>query len=280
LRVTDLVPHLTWPEQVFTLSDPYAIPPTRAEAWIPTRSPHRHKIPLDCSAPASRSRSEVARRQSAEYFAPEKLPPCNSFSVDIGSCSATACVCPVSHRVSNIGDVISPRRFRPSNWNPAPSMSRNSSPTSSATSGGIASAKLADRIAPETQSASPDAKPILDIIPKSWILLLVSEVVDTPKVFYPTTENADASGQSICNPQRCRGEPKVPPSKPPRRLAPRHTPIPHSAAHWIGLATAQVLYMGPWPSENSEVRDRPASPERRPVSTRTARILNSLSHTA
>src|SRR4029077_3853372 len=55
---------------------------------------------------------------------------------------------------------------------------------------------FADSVSPEAMPAlNLTSKPILDIIPKSWILLpLWSEVVDTPKVFYPDKPKpADAS---------------------------------------------------------------------------------------
>jgi hypothetical protein len=106
---------------------------------------------------------------------------------------------------------------------------------------------LADRVAPETQTAlSLTAKPILDIIPKSWILLpMWSEVIDTPKVFYPDKPKPTETPRTV-NLQPVA----LPPEK--RDIVPELTAadllrdIRRSRIRqriWIGLATAQFVYM-------------------------------------
>jgi hypothetical protein len=107
---------------------------------------------------------------------------------------------------------------------------------------------LADRVAPESQPAlNLTAKPILDIIPKSWILLpLWSEVVDTPKVFYPDKPKpADAARlvtqTSAAAAPETRQTLAIEPTAADLLRDIRRSRIRQRI--WIGLATAQVLYM-------------------------------------
>jgi hypothetical protein len=111
---------------------------------------------------------------------------------------------------------------------------------------------LADRVAPETQPALHlTSKPILDVIPKSWILLpMWSEVVDTPKVFYPDKpKSADALRPVNLQPL---------PLPPEKREALIEALVREPTAAdllrdirrsrirqriWVGLAAAQILYM-------------------------------------
>jgi len=77
-----------------------------------------------------------------------------------------------------------------------------------------------------------------------------SEVVDTPKVFYPDKpKSADALRPVNLQPM------PLPPEKREaliealvrgthrRRPVARHTPVAHSQRIWVGLAAAQILYM-------------------------------------
>jgi hypothetical protein len=107
---------------------------------------------------------------------------------------------------------------------------------------------LADRVAPESQPAlNLTAKPVLDIVPKSWITLpLWSEVVDTPKVFYPDKPKpADAVWSSNPRPAALPAPPREALVREPtaadllRDL--RRSRIRQRI--WIGLAAAQILYM-------------------------------------
>jgi hypothetical protein len=91
------------------------------------------------------------------------------------------------------------------------------------------------------------SKPILDIIPKSWILLpLWSEVVDTPKVFYPDKPKpADAMRpanlQPVPLPEEKLEALVAEPTAADLLRDLRRSRIRQRV--WIGLATAQVLYM-------------------------------------
>jgi hypothetical protein len=235
-----------------------------AEAWYP--KPEPVAIPaetaLNLLPPSSLTqplwRSLLANLR--DTFAPPKLPPLQLTArpVAVGLLLGDRLSLPWFRTVfTNIGDVISPETLPPLELESRPaevgelitdqlshfwwsSLLRN----------------LADRVAPETMPALDlTAKPMLDVIPKAWLLLpLWSEVVSTPKVFYPDKPAA---------------EPAVPLHTPrPVALPPgvlevaSRDPMAADLVRdirrsrirrriWIGLATAQVAYlilMVFWPS--------------------------------
>src|SRR5208282_752274 len=230
-----------------------------AEAWYP--DPHSPQelaeIPLDLLPPSSLTqplwRSLIGNLR--DTFAPEKLPPLQLTSrpVNVGLLIGERLRLPWFRTVfSNIGDVISPEILPPLELESRPvdvgelitdqlshfwwaSLLRN----------------LADRVAPETQPALQlTAKPIPDIIPKSWILLpLWSEVVDTPKVFYPdkpkTADTRPVNFQPATVPAEKR-EPLVAVLDKEPTAADLLRDIRRSRIRqriWIGLAAVQILYM-------------------------------------
>jgi hypothetical protein len=204
------------------------------------------QIPLDLLPPPSLSqplwRSLVGNLR--DRFAPEKLPPLELTSrpVNLGLSHGDRLRLPWYRTVfSKLGDVISPETLPPLElesltdqlshfwWG---SLLRN----------------LADRVAPESQpSLKLTAKPILDVIPKSWMLLpMWSEVVDTPKVFYPDKPKAPESVRPA------RPRPVALPAEKLEALVGEPTTadllrdLRRSRIRqriWIGLAAAQVLYM-------------------------------------
>jgi hypothetical protein len=107
---------------------------------------------------------------------------------------------------------------------------------------------LADRVVPETMPALDlTAKPVLDVIPKAWLLLPVwSDVISTPKVFYPDKPPVQTAVPSHV-PRPVASPPEV------REVASRDPmaadlvrDIRRSRIRkriWIGLATAQVVYL-------------------------------------
>jgi hypothetical protein len=226
-----------------------------AEAWYPDpRSAAQPEIPLDLLPPTSLTqplwRSLVGNLR--DTFAPEKLPSLQLTSrpVDVGLALGDRLRLPWFRTVfTNIGDVLSPETLPPLELESRPvdvgelltdqlghfwwrSLLRN----------------LADRVAPESQPAlTLTAKPILDIIPKSWILLpLWSEVVDTPKVFYPDKpKTADATRpvnlKPVALPAEKREDPVVVITAADLLRDIRRSRIRQRI--WIGLAAAQVLYM-------------------------------------
>ncbi len=231
-----------------------------AEAWHsdPQSMTAQPETPLDLLPPAMLTQPlwRSLAGNLRDTFAPAKLPPLELTSrpVNVGLLLGDRLRLPWFRTVfTNIGDVISPETLPPLELESQPvdtgeliadrlnhfwwgSLLRN----------------LADRVAPETQPALHlTAKPILDIIPKSWILLpLWSEVVDTPKVFYPDQPKPAGAVrpvnlQTVALPAEKRHALAEVLAKEPttadllRDL--RRSRIRQRI--WIGLATAQVLYM-------------------------------------
>ncbi len=226
-----------------------------AEAWEPDpqSTAAQLEIPLDLLPPPSLTqplwRSLVGNLR--DTFAPAKLPPLalTSRPLDVGLLLGERLRLPWFRTVfTNIGDVISPETL--------PALELESRPVDvgelitdqlSHFWWGSLLRNLADRVAPETQPALHlTAKPILDIIPKSWILLpLWSEVVDTPKVFYPDKPKAEA----------VRPVNLQPVALPPKKLEALVTEpttggllrdLRRSRIRqriWVGLATAQIIYL-------------------------------------
>jgi len=228
-----------------------------AEAWYPDSPSAAQEILLDLLPPESLTqqlwRSLVGNLR--DTFAPEKLPPLQLTSrpVDVGLALGERLRLPWFRTVfTNIGDVLSPETL--------PALELESRPVDvgelltdqlSHFWWGSLLRNLADRVAPETQPAlNLTAKPILDILPKSWILLpMWSEVVDTPKVFYPDKPKTADAARSV------NLQPAAPVEKREALVAAlvreptaadllrdiRRSRIRQRV--WIGLAAAQILYM-------------------------------------
>jgi len=226
-----------------------------AEAWYPESQPATTAlgIPLDLLPPASLTqplwRSLVGNLR--DTFAPARLPPLilTSRPVDVGLALGERLRLPWFRTVfTNIGDVISPETLPPLELESRPvdvgelitdqlshfwwaSLLRN----------------LADRVAPEAlPTLHLTSKPILDIIPKSWILLpLWSEVVDTPKVFYPDKPRTDAvrpiNLEPVALPAEKQVDPVVELTAGDLLRDIRRSRIRQRV--WIGLAAVQVIYL-------------------------------------
>jgi hypothetical protein len=211
------------------------------------------EIPLDLLPPASLTqplwRSLVGNLR--DTFAPEKLPPLQLTSrpVDVGLALGERLRLPWFRTVfTNIGDVISPETLPPLELESRPvDVGELITDQLSHFWWGSLLRNLADRVAPETLPAlNLTSKPILDIIPKSWILLpLWSEVVDTPKVFYPDKPKpADlrtVNLQPVALPAEKPEDPVAQLTAADLLRDLRRSRIRQRI--WIGLATAQVLYM-------------------------------------
>jgi hypothetical protein len=227
-----------------------------AEAWYPDpqSAAARLEVPLDLLPPTSLTqplwRSLVGNLR--DTFAPEKLPPIQLTSrpVNVGLLLGDRLRLPWFRTVfSNIGDVLSPEMLPPLELESRPvDVGELITDQLSHFWWGSLLRNLADRVAPETQPAlNLTAKPILDIIPKSWILLpLWSEVVDTPKVFYPDKPKpADAARpvnlQPVAAPAEKRAALVIEPTTADLLRDLRRSRIRQRI--WIGLAAAQILYM-------------------------------------
>ena len=226
-----------------------------AEAWYPEpQSTWGVQIPLDLLPPASLTQPlwRSLAGNLRDTFAPEKLPPLilTSRPVDVGLALGERLRLPWFRTVfTNIGDVLSPETL--------PLLELESHPVDvgelitdqlSHFWWGSLLRNLADRVAPETlPTLNLTSKPILDIIPKSWILLpLWSEVVDTPKVFYPDKpKTADAL-------RTVNLQPVAPSLERPLDQVEELTAgdllrdIKRSRIRqriWVGLAAVQVVYL-------------------------------------
>jgi hypothetical protein len=169
-----------------------------AEAWFPEPKPSPSpEIPIDLLPPASLTQPlwKSLLTNVRDTFAPEKLPhlELTSRPVNVGLLLGDRLSLPWFRTVfSNLGDVISPETLPPLELESSPvdvgelitdqlshfwfsSLLRN----------------LADRLAPEKLPALElTSKPVANIIPETWILLPAwSEVISTPKVFYPDKPN-------------------------------------------------------------------------------------------
>jgi hypothetical protein len=225
-----------------------------AEAWYPEpESTMATAIALDLLPPSSLTqplwRSLVGNFR--DTFAPEKLPPLvlTSRPVSVGLALGERLRLPWFRTVfSNIGDVLSPEVLPPLELESSPvDVGELITDQLSHFWWGSLLRNLADRVAPETQPAlNLTAKPILDIIPKSWILLpLWSEVVDTPKVFYPDKpKSADVRPvnlQPVALPAEKPVDPVVELTAGDLLRDIRRSRIRQRL--WVGLAAAQILYL-------------------------------------
>jgi len=227
-----------------------------AEAWYP-EPPSAERVaetPLDLLPPASLTEPlwRLLAGNLRDTFAPEQLPPLELTSrpVNVGLLLGDRLRLPWFRTVfSNLGDVISPEILPPLELESRPvDVGELITDRLSHFWWGSLLRNLADRIAPETQpSLELTAKPILDVIPNSWLLLpLWSEVVDTPKVFYPDKRKTDDAATTIDL------RPAALPAETPRAVEIETTTadllrdLRRSRIRqriWIGLAAAQILYM-------------------------------------
>jgi hypothetical protein len=212
------------------------------------------QIPLDLFPPPGLSqplwRSLIGNLR--DTFAPAKLPPLELTSrpVHLGLSQGERLSLPWYRTVfSNIGDVLSPETLPPLELESQPAeIGELLTDRLSHFWWGSLLRNLADRVAPETQPALQlTSKPVLDVVPKSWIVLpMWSEVVDTPKVFYPDKPKAaEAVRPAHPRPAALSAEKREVMDGEPttadllRDL--RRSRIRQRI--WIGLATAQILYM-------------------------------------
>lgn len=227
-----------------------------AEAWYPDPQSEGSggNIPLDLLPPASLTqplwRSLIGNLR--DTLAPEKSPPLNLTSrpVNVGLLIGDRISAPWFRTVfTNIGDVISPEILPPLELESQPvDVGELITDQLSHLWFGSLLRNLADRVSPETQPALQlTAKPVLDIIPKSWILLpMWSEVVDTPKVFYPDKpKTAEPARRVNLQPAPIAIDPQ---EKVVEELtaADLLRDIRRSRIRqriWIGLAAAQVAYL-------------------------------------
>jgi len=231
-----------------------------AEAWYPDpqSTTPQLEIPLDLLPPPNLTQPlwRSLAGNLRDTFAPEKLPPLvlTSRPVYVGLALGERLRLPWYRTVfTNIGDVISPEVLPPLELESRPvDVGELITDQLSHFWWGSLLRNLADRVAPETLPAlNLTSKPILDIIPKSWILLpMWSEVVDTPKVFYPDKPKPADAVRAV------NLQPVAMPAKKMEALVEALVKEPTAAEVlrdlrrsrirqriWVGLATAQILYL-------------------------------------
>lgn len=231
-----------------------------AEAWHPDppSTAAQFESPLDLLPPPSLTQPlwRSLAGNLRDTFAPAKLPPLELTArpVNLGLPLGERLRLPWFRTVfTNIGDVISPETLPPLELESRPvDIGELITDQLSHFWWGSLLRNLADRVAPETLPAlNLTSKPILDIIPKSWILLpLWSEVVDTPKVFYPDKLKATEALRTV------NLQPAELPAQDRGTLIEALVKEPTAAdllrdirrsrirqRIWIGLAAAQILFM-------------------------------------
>jgi hypothetical protein len=229
-----------------------------AEAWYPESpspglEPTQAVPPLNLLPPASLTqplwRSLIGNLR--DTLAPAKLPPLQLTSrpVNVGLPLGERLRLPWFRTIfTNIGDVLSPENLPPLELESRPvDVGELITDQLSHFWWGSLLRNLADRVAPESlPNLDLTSKPVLDIIPKSWILLpMWSEVLDSPKVFYPDKPKVpDALRTVTLEPVAAEPEARLAAVEP--TAADLMRDIRRSRIRqriWIGLAAAQVLYM-------------------------------------
>src|SRR5882762_4371645 len=227
-----------------------------AEAWYPepASSISPSDLRIDLLPPASLTQPlwKSLLTNLRDTLAPEKLPALQLTSrpVDVGLALGDRLRLPWFRTVfTNLGDVISPETLPPLELESVPvdvgelitdqlshfwfsSLLRN----------------LADRLVPEKLPALQlTSKPVANIIPETWILLPAwSEVISTPKVFYPDKPNAV---DSVARPP-VPTPAVVPALEQSRSKDPTQTGLLRDLRRsrirrrlWIVMATAQAIYL-------------------------------------
>jgi hypothetical protein len=227
-----------------------------AEVWYPEppSTAGLLEIQLDLLPPASLTQPlwRSLAGNLRDTFAPEKLPPLvlTSRPVNVGLALGDRLRLPWFRTVfTNIGDVLSPETLPPLELESRPvDVGELITDQLSHFWWGSLLRNLADRVAPEALPAlNLTSKPILDIIPKSWILLpLWSEVVDTPKVFYPDKPKSPdvartVNLQPLVLPQEKQLDPVAELTAGDLLRDLRRSRIRQRV--WIGLAAVQVVYL-------------------------------------
>lgn len=227
-----------------------------AEAWYPQPDPSLLRVEprIDLLPPASLTqplwRSLLGNLR--DTVAPEKLPPLQLTSrpIDLGVPLGERLRLPWFRTVfTNLGEVISPETLPPLELESVPvDVGELISDQLSHIWFSSLLRNLADRLVPERlPKLELTAKPVADIIGETWLLLPAwSEVISTPKMFYPDKPNAATSSVVIPLPIAAV-------TATAQGLHPEH---PTEAALlrdlrrsrirgfvWMGMAAAQAIYL-------------------------------------
>ena len=226
-----------------------------AEAWQEEPAPdHLPDVPIDLLPPASLTRPlwKSLHINLRDTVSPEKLPPLHLTSrpVNVGLLLGDRLRLPWFRTVfTNIGDVLSPETLPPLELESIPvdvgelitdqlshfwwsSLLRN----------------VADRLVPERlPRLEVTAKPVPEVLPQTWMLLPAwSEVISTPKVFYPDSPK----GPEPARAEALRPVPPPPVNPDSRPRDPMATGLLRDLRRsrirqriWITMAAAQAIYL-------------------------------------
>jgi hypothetical protein len=227
-----------------------------AEAWYPEAdsSALREELHIDLLLPASLNQPLLKSLLGnlRDTLAPEKLPPLELTSrpIDLGVPLGDRLRLPWYRTVfTNLGEVISPEVLPPLELESAPSdVGELISDQLSHLWFSSLLRNLADRLVPESlPKLELTAKPIANIVPETWLLLpLWSEVISTPKVFYPDKPNAATSPLVIPLPISAVSTPgqALLPKNPTEAGLTRELRRSRIRTFvWMGIAAAQVIYL-------------------------------------
>jgi hypothetical protein len=228
-----------------------------AEAWYPEPDPSalqaEHQIDLLAPASLTQPLWKSLLGNLRDTLAPEKLPPLQltSRAIDLGVPLGERLQLPWYRTVfTNLGDVISPETL--------PSLELESVPVDV---GELIADQLshlwfssllrnlADRLVPERlPNLELTSKPIANIVPETWLLLPGwSDVISTPKVFYPDTPIAATSSVAIPLPISAitaTAPGLLPPKQPTEAGLLRDLRRSRIRGFvWMGMAAAQAIYL-------------------------------------
>jgi hypothetical protein len=211
-------------------------------------------IPIDLLPPTSLTRPlwKSLLLNLRDTIAREKLPPLELASrpANLGLPLGERLRMPWYRTVfSNLGEVVSPETLPPLELESVPvDVGELISDQISHPWFSSLLRNLADRVAPERlPRLDVESKPVADIMPGSWLLLPAwSEVITTPKVFYPDKPKAAAVSVSLPLPLPT-----------PAAMANAARPLHPAEAGllrdlrrsrirgyiWMGMATAQAVYL-------------------------------------
>jgi len=226
-----------------------------AEAWYPQddSSALPTGIHIDLLLPKSLSQPlwRSLLRNLRDTFAPEKLPPLQLASrpIDLGVPLGERLLLPWFRTVfTNLGDVISPEALPPLELESVPvDVGEIISDQLSHLWFSSLLRNLADRLVPEAlPKLELKSKPVDNIVSETWLLMPSwSDVISTPKVFYPDKPNAPTSSVVIPLPISTTIAPA-----PAMLINPTQVALQRDVRRsrirgfvWMGIAAAQVIYL-------------------------------------
>lgn len=228
--------------------------PNAAEAWDPEpESPSQAALDIDLLPPASLNRPlwRSLLGNVKDKIAPQKFPPLHLSSrpVDLGLPLAERLLTPWFRTVfTNLGDVISPEILPPLELESVPvDVGELISDQMSHLWFGSLLRNLADRLVPERlPKLELMSKPMDNIVTDtSMFLPMWSEVISTPKVFYPDKPNAPTPSVILPRPAGTTAPAPYLPARPPveERLVRDLRRSRIRGYIWMGVAAAQVIYL-------------------------------------